>query len=256
MTPLGFNFFQVFVITLSDLTYKLQVACICFRYPRNVLLSEGQGHLYLYCSFFVCLLTVLPNTCRCREKAVSSMRVALIGTQGLLKDGQQAHLVCSTLTALPPFGTALYHRSSFLSWNSVLRLLSLGYLCSALRTVRYHSGVVSRSQLPKWLRLAMWLHCLLSVDNCAEEWLPSALPFPGMRETCSWLKTCSPVMTGNTRKKVTDFETLSCKTAWQVVPLNWPHFWQDIICFPHFCGLGKEEGSCFHSHKYFFSSYQ
>lgn len=99
-----------------------------------------------------------------------------------------------------------------------------------------HSRAVSRSQLPKWLRLALWLHCSLSMDNCAEGWLPIVIPFPGMRVTCNWLKTCGPVMTGNTGKKVTAFEILSYKTVWQVVPLNWPHFLTAHYLFSPFLG--------------------
>lgn len=75
-----------------------------------------------------------------------------------------------------PAGTrniALSNWSLFLSGNPVLCLLLSfirdGYLCSALQTVRNHSRAASRGQLPKGLRLAMWLHCSLSVDNCAEE---------------------------------------------------------------------------------------
>lgn len=220
---------------------------MCFQYIYNVLLLEGW-HLYLYCSSFVCLLTVLLNTCCCRE-GVWAARVWL--KQVLMGGWKRAsrHIWCAVHSqhylhlVLPSIiGYNFFHETlSFISYYFLYEMVIF-----ALRIVQYHSRGVSRSQLPKWHRLAMWLHCPLSVDNCAEEWLPIALPFPGMMETWSWLKTCSPVMTGNTGKKATDFETLSCETAWQVAPLNWTHFWQHIVCFPHFCRMGKEEGSCFH----------
>lgn len=97
----------------------------------------------------------------------------------------------------------------------------------------------------------MWLHCSLSVVDCRRMTARSTFLSWDEGNMQLTVKTCSTVKTCNIGAKVTDLETLSCKTVWQVEPLIWQH----IVCFPH-CSRLVKQVSCFHSHKYFFSSYQ
>lgn len=150
------------------------MTCICFQYLCRVLLLEGEACLYLFCNSFVFSQAFQTPTAAVKMVWAACAQLKL-SAQRLQKEG---NLLCCTLifilallsvtghSFLPEALSSIYHDFS----HEMVAFAGTG-------AAQYHCRVVSHCQLPKWLWLALCLHCSLSVIAVLKYEPPQHSPF-------------------------------------------------------------------------------